>query len=74
MKQKIERNGGPCPDRAEPHVSDRSLFATRPHRNMLVLFETSAGYALFKVLDEGKLQNPDKLFKEFQSPEQASKL
>lgn len=23
--------------------------------NMLVLFETSAGFALFKVLDEGKL-------------------
>jgi nucleolar protein 58 len=41
---------------------------------MLVLFETPAGYALFKVLDEGKLENPDKLHKYFESPEAAQKL
>lgn len=41
---------------------------------MLVLFETSAGFALFKVLDEGKLQKADDLWKSFESPESASKL
>lgn len=41
---------------------------------MLVLFETSGGYAIFKILKEKKLQNPDNLYKEFQNPEKASKL
>ena len=40
---------------------------------MLVLFETPAGYALFKMLDDGKLENPDDLFKFFESPESANK-
>lgn len=41
---------------------------------MLVLFETPAGHALFKVLDKGKLKNVDNIYKEFESPEVASKM
>ncbi|KAJ3056286.1 Nucleolar protein 58 [Rhizophlyctis rosea] len=40
---------------------------------MLVLFETPAGYALFKMSDAGKLENPDDLFKFFETPEAANK-
>lgn len=41
---------------------------------MLVLFESAAGYALFKLLDEAKLKDIDNLFKDFESPEKASKV
>jgi nucleolar protein 58 len=41
---------------------------------MLVLFETPAGYALFKVLDEKKLKKVDNIFDEFSSPDAASSL
>ncbi|XP_025052470.1 nucleolar protein 58 isoform X2 [Alligator sinensis] len=41
---------------------------------MLVLFETGAGYAIFKVLDEKKLQEVDSLWKEFETPEKANKI
>ncbi|XP_062972225.1 nucleolar protein 58 isoform X2 [Elgaria multicarinata webbii] len=41
---------------------------------MLVLFETAAGYAIFKVLDEKKLQEIDSLWKEFETPEKANKI
>ncbi|XP_018585214.1 nucleolar protein 58 isoform X2 [Scleropages formosus] len=41
---------------------------------MLVLFETAAGYAIFKVLDEKKLQQVDSLWKEFETPEKANKI
>jgi len=41
---------------------------------MLVLFETSAGFALFKVLDESKLQKVDNIFKEFENVSSASKI
>ncbi|KAM6957916.1 nucleolar protein 58 isoform 2-T2 [Tautogolabrus adspersus] len=41
---------------------------------MLVLFETAAGYAIFKVLDESKLQQVDDLHKEFETPEKANKI
>nr|XP_028557482.1 nucleolar protein 58 [Podarcis muralis] len=41
---------------------------------MLVLFETAAGYAIFKVLDEKKLQEIDSLWKEFETPEKANKV
>ncbi len=41
---------------------------------MLVLYETPAGYALFKLLDDGKLKNADTLHKEFESPESANKV
>ena len=32
---------------------------------MLVLFETPAGYAIFKLLDEKKLQQSDDLYEDF---------
>jgi len=41
---------------------------------MLVLFESAAGYALFKLLDESKLQDVDNLFQDFETPEKASKV
>ncbi|KAJ6567370.1 Nop domain-containing protein [Mycena vulgaris] len=40
---------------------------------MLVLYETAMGYCLFKVGDAAKLES-DELWKEFESPEKASKL
>ncbi|KAI8427325.1 hypothetical protein MSG28_001904 [Choristoneura fumiferana] len=39
---------------------------------MLVLFETPAGYAIFKLLDESKLSEIKDLHQEFNSPEGAS--
>ncbi|KAM7279802.1 hypothetical protein ACFE04_006936 [Oxalis oulophora] len=41
---------------------------------MLVLFETPAGFALFKVLKEGSLSKVDDLGKEFQTTELARKI
>lgn len=41
---------------------------------MLVLYETSAGYALFKVLKDGKLESPEDLYKEFETPKDARKM
>ncbi|XP_001641027.2 nucleolar protein 58 [Nematostella vectensis] len=41
---------------------------------MLVLFETPAGYAVFKLLDEKKLKNVDDLYKDFETPDAASKV
>ncbi|KAI6692545.1 hypothetical protein NL676_020255 [Syzygium grande] len=41
---------------------------------MLVLFETPAGFALFKVLDEGKLSKVEDLWKDFSSAESARKV
>ncbi|CAF3322704.1 unnamed protein product [Rotaria sp. Silwood2] len=41
---------------------------------MLVLFETSAGYAVFKLLDEKKLQEIENLYIDFESPEKAAKV
>nr|XP_033802897.1 nucleolar protein 58 [Geotrypetes seraphini] len=41
---------------------------------MLVLFETAAGFAIFKVLNEKKLQEIDTLWKEFETPEKANKI
>lgn len=39
-----------------------------------MLYETPAGYAIFKLLDEQKLQRVDNLYEEFQTPERASRL
>ena len=39
---------------------------------MLLLFETPAGYALFKVLKPDKLSKPDKLWEDFQTADGAS--
>ncbi|KQK14761.1 probable nucleolar protein 5-2 [Brachypodium distachyon] len=41
---------------------------------MLVLFETPAGFALFKVLDEGKLSKVEDLWKDFASSDKARKV
>uniref|UniRef100_A0A0K8UU13 Nucleolar protein 58 n=1 Tax=Bactrocera latifrons TaxID=174628 RepID=A0A0K8UU13_BACLA len=41
---------------------------------MFVLYETPAGYAIFKLLDEKKLSEVDNLYLEFQTPEKANKL
>lgn len=41
---------------------------------MLVLFETSAGFALFKVLDEGKLSQINDIYKEFSDIDLAKKM
>ncbi|XP_030959533.1 probable nucleolar protein 5-1 [Quercus robur] len=41
---------------------------------MLVLFETPAGFALFKVLDEGKLNKVEDLNKDFSTAETARKV
>ncbi|KAF1791542.1 NOSIC protein [Phytophthora cactorum] len=41
---------------------------------MLVLFETAAGHALFKVQDEAKLASADDVFKHFSTPEKAAKV
>jgi nucleolar protein 58 len=40
---------------------------------MLILFETPAGYALFKVLDPSKLEEVGDLYQYFNDPENASK-
>lgn len=40
---------------------------------MLVLFETPAGYALFKVNDESKLAKAEDVWKLFQSSDSAQK-
>ncbi|XP_023954130.2 nucleolar protein 58 [Bicyclus anynana] len=41
---------------------------------MLVLFETPAGYAIFKLLDESKLSEIDNLYQEFNTPEGAASV
>jgi len=41
---------------------------------MLVLFETPAGYALFKLLDKGKLKESDSFNTDFSTPEGAAKV
>lgn len=41
---------------------------------MFVLYETPAGYAIFKLLDEKKLQEIDNLYLEFETPEKANKI
>jgi nucleolar protein 58 len=41
---------------------------------MLVLYETPAGYALFSVRDESKLENLDDLSRDFEDPKSAKKI
>ena len=41
---------------------------------MLILFETPAGYALFKVLKEDKLEDVDNIYKHFESVSKAKKM
>ena len=39
-----------------------------------VLFETSGGFALFKVVKDSKLKDVDELYQNFQSAEKAEKI
>ena len=41
---------------------------------MLILLETPAGYALFKVLNEKKLKKIESIWEHFETSEAASKL
>ena len=41
---------------------------------MYVLFETPGGFALFKVLKEGKLKDVDNLHKEFTTGKKAKEV
>jgi len=41
---------------------------------MLVLFETPAGYAIFKLLDEGKLAKSDSLYEDFETVDKAKNV
>lgn len=41
---------------------------------MLVLFESAAGYGLFKVLSEGKLKDVDDIYTHFSSVENANNV
>ncbi|KDR23571.1 nucleolar protein 58 [Zootermopsis nevadensis] len=41
---------------------------------MLVLFETPAGYAIFKLLDQKKLTKTENLYHDFETPEAASRV
>lgn len=41
---------------------------------MLVLFETPAGYAIFKLLDENKLTEIENLYHDFETGEAACKV
>jgi len=41
---------------------------------MLVLFETPAGYALFKVKKDDKVADVDNLYKEFETADKANKM
>jgi len=41
---------------------------------MFVLYETPAGFAIFKLLDEKKITEVDNLYLDFQTPEKASKV
>lgn len=41
---------------------------------MFVLYETPAGYAIFKLLDEKKIVEVDNLYLDFQTPEKANKI
>ena len=41
---------------------------------MLVLYETPAGHALFKVLDDAKLANVDSIWKSFETPDKANQV
>ena len=41
---------------------------------MLCLYETPAGFALFKVVDESRLKDQENLWQQFETPEQAADI
>jgi len=59
----------------KPYSIKKEKTHTQTHTTskMLVLYETALGYCLFKVTDSAKIESAD-LWKEFESPEKASKL
>ena len=41
---------------------------------MLCLYETPAGFALFKVIDEKRIKDYESLWEEFETPEKAAEM
>jgi len=66
--------GRMCFAKGGPHGSLISFFFLSLDCRMLVLFETPAGYALFSLKNEGKLEDVNNLYKEFETPEKANKM
>lgn len=64
---------GPCRRRCQ---AGPLLPPHSPFRRMLLLFESSAGFCLFKVLNEGKLKEAETqdVWSDFETPEKASKV
>lgn len=55
-------------------IEKLTLWDQEEAEEMLVLFETPAGFAIFKLLDEKKLQKCDNLYQDFASAESAKKV
>ncbi|KAL5681647.1 hypothetical protein ACJX0J_008032, partial [Zea mays] len=55
-------------------LEDATQDVVQRQAKMLVLFETPAGFTLFKVLDEGKLDKVEDLWKEFTTSDSARKV
>lgn len=51
-------------------ISPEVTLETKP--KMLILFESSTGYSLFRILDDTKLSNVKNIIAEFESPEKIS--
>lgn len=66
----LRRRVSPPPPRSPIARAARLAFPAA----MLVLFETPAGHALFKVADDGKLSDPAEIFKHFETPDQAGSM
>lgn len=50
-----------------------SFHTGYPYRQtMLILYETAAGYALFKLVNDSKLEKSDDLWKDFETAEKAN--
>ncbi|KAI3738629.1 hypothetical protein L2E82_28673 [Cichorium intybus] len=67
-------NPRPSSSPLPPKVTPFKVQLCRGIEKMLVLFETPAGFALFKVLDEGKLSKVDDLWKDFSSADAARQV
>jgi hypothetical protein len=75
LAQKILVGLGPCGWTKKPAPFSAILLRySRQAASMLVLYETPAGFSLFKVLDEGKLKKSDDLWKDFQDSDKARKM
>jgi nucleolar protein 58 len=57
------------------HISEVSIETEgKKSEKMLVLFETPAGYAVFKLLDEKRIQQSDNLYEDFETVESAKNV